>query len=73
MRHKYSVSQLVHAAGTHLAARTGGVAEVVRVMLENRGNSAAVSKAQSRKQRCAQSEIRTADAGRSIPAQTFGS
>ncbi|WP_262297749.1 hypothetical protein [Microvirga sesbaniae] len=37
MSHKYSVGQLVHAAGTHFADRTSGIYEVVRLMPESNG------------------------------------
>lgn len=37
MSHKYSLGQLVRAAGTHFADRTSGVYEVVRLMPESNG------------------------------------
>ena len=37
MSHKYSVGQLVHAAGTHFADRTSGIYEVIRLMPESNG------------------------------------
>ena len=37
MGHKYTVGQLVHAAGTHFADRTSGIYEIIRLMPESNG------------------------------------
>ena len=71
MSHRYSVGQLVHSAAAHFADRTGGIYEIVRLMPETssgemgyriKGTASGVQRA------VGESEIRSADAGRSIPA-----
>jgi hypothetical protein len=37
MSHKYSIGQLVHAAGARFADRTDGVHEIIRLMPESSG------------------------------------
>jgi hypothetical protein len=37
MRHRYSVGQLVPAAGTRFADRTSGIYEIIRLMPERNG------------------------------------
>jgi hypothetical protein len=37
MGHKYSIGQLVHAAGARFADRTDGVHEIIRLMPESSG------------------------------------
>jgi len=63
MSHKYSVGQVVHAAGTHLADRTSGIYEVIRLMPERNGDfSYRIKNTASRTERAAgESQPRTAD------------
>lgn len=65
MSHKYSVGQLVHAAGANFADRTSGTYEVIRLMPENDGEfSYRIRHTESGTERAAgESQIRSADAG----------
>ena len=74
MSHRYSVGQLVHSVAAHFADRTSGIYEIVRLMPESgsgemgyriKGTATGVQRA------VGESEIRSADAGRSVlaPAQ----
>ncbi|MGF9764707.1 hypothetical protein AAII07_57490 [Microvirga sp. 0TCS3.31] len=70
MSHKYSVGQLVHAAGPHFADRTSGIYEVIRLMPENDGEfSYRIRNTASGNERAAgESQIRAVDAGRGARA-----
>ncbi|QRM34133.1 hypothetical protein [Microvirga sp. VF16] len=70
MSHKYSIGQLVHAAGTHLADRTSGIYEVIRLMPERDGEfSDRIRNTASGTGRAAgESQIRTVDAGLGVRA-----
>ncbi len=72
MSHKFSVGQLVHAAGTHFADRTSGVYEVIRLMPESNGEFGyRIKNTASGTERAAgESQIRAVAAGRSAPALT---
>lgn len=69
MTHQYAVGQLVHAAGTHFADRTGGVYEVVRLMPESGGEFGYRIKntANGAQRAVKESEIRTFDAEPGAP------
>jgi hypothetical protein len=71
MSHKYSVGQLVHAAGTHFADRTSGIYEVVRLMPESNGEFGyRIKHTASMTERAAgESQIRAVDARHSGAAQ----
>ena len=71
MGHKYSVGQLVHAAGTHFADRTSGIYEVIRLMPESNGEFGyRIKHTASMTERAAgESQIRAVDADRSGAAQ----
>ncbi|MBZ6078451.1 hypothetical protein [Microvirga puerhi] len=68
MSHKYSIGQLVHAAGTHFADRTSGIYEVIRLMPESNGEfSYRIRNTASGTERAAsESQIRAAAAGQSV-------
>lgn len=70
MSHKYSVGQLVHAAGTRFTDRTDGVFEVIRLMPESNGEFGyRIRNTLNGAQRAAgESEIRAVDAGQSVLA-----
>ena len=70
MSHKYSVGQLVHAAGTHFADRTSGIYEVIRLMPESNGEfSYRIKNTASGTERAAgESQIRPADGGHGVQA-----
>ena len=70
MSHKYSVGQLVHAAGTQFADRTSGIYEVIRLMPEYDGEpSYRIKNTASGIERAAgESQIRPADVGHGAPA-----
>jgi len=65
MSHKYSVGQLVHAAGTYFADRTSGIYEVIRLMPESNGEfSDRIRNPAGGAERAAgESHIRLADGG----------
>lgn len=68
LNHKFSIGQVVHAAGTHFAARTSGVYEVIRLMPESNGEfSYRIKKTASGTERAAgESQICAADAGHGV-------
>ena len=65
MGHKYTVGQLVHAAGMHFADRTSGIYEIIRLMPESNGEfSYRIKNTASWTERAAgESQIRSADVG----------
>ncbi|WP_201837449.1 hypothetical protein [Microvirga zambiensis] len=65
MSHKYSLGQLVNAAGAYFADRTSGVYEVTRLMPENDGEPYYRMKntASGIERAAGESQIRPADAG----------
>jgi hypothetical protein len=71
MSHKYSVGQLVHAAGTQFADHTGGIYEVVRLMPESNGEFGYRIKSigSGTERATGESQIRAAGAGPSVPVQ----
>jgi hypothetical protein len=70
MGHKYSIGQLVRAAGTHFADRTSGIHKVIRLMPERDGEfSYRIRNTASGTERAAgESQIRSADAGHGVRA-----
>ncbi len=72
MSHKYSVGQLVHAAGAHFADRTNGIYEVIRLMPESNGEfSYRIKNSVNGTERAAgESQIRAIDAGHGVRALT---
>jgi len=71
MSHKYSVGQLVHAAGTHFADRTSGIYEVIRRMPESNGEFGyrIKSTANGTERAAGESQIRAVK--QSVPALTL--
>jgi hypothetical protein len=72
MSHKYSVGQLVRAAGMQFADRTGGIYEVIRLMPESNGEYGyRIKNAAIGTERAAgESQIRAFDPVLSAPALT---
>jgi hypothetical protein len=72
MSHKYSIGQLVHAAGTHFPDRTSRIYEVIRLMPESNGELGyRIKNTASGTERAArESQIRTVAVGQSAPALT---
>ena len=70
MSHKYAIGQLVHAAASHFADRTGGVYEVIRLMPESGGEVGyRIRNTLNGSQRAVgESEIRAFDAQPQVPA-----
>jgi len=70
VRHKYSIGQLVHSAGSHFADRTSGVYEVIRLMPESDGEYGyRIRHTASGTERAAgESQIRAVDPTRGVPA-----
>jgi hypothetical protein len=68
MSHKYSIGQLVHAAGAQFADRTSGIYEVIRLMPESNGeNNYRIKNTTSGTERAAaESQIRAVDVGRGV-------
>lgn len=70
MSHKYSIGQLVHAAGTHFADRTSGIYEVTRLMPESNSEfTYRIKNTASGTERAAgESQIRAVDSGHDVPS-----
>jgi hypothetical protein len=72
MSHKYSVGQLVHAAGAHFADRTNGIYQVIRLMPESNGEFGYRIKdtASGTERAAGESQIRAVDAGHAVRPST---